>query len=396
MSAQLISRSPDLKRLKEEGYDVEIRHGYLLVRHVPYVNKEKHVLLGILVCPLTLAGDVTAKPENHEAMFQGEFPCRMDGREITTLGTPSGAKETIAPGLTINQRFSNRPADGYKDFYEKMTTYIAIISGPARAIDSSATATINVFREVTEEDSVFHYIDNASSTDGIAALNAKLALDRIAIIGLGGCGSYVLDLVAKTPVKEIHIFDGDPFLQHNAFRAPGAPSKDELRTIPVKVAYFAAMYGKMHKHVTPHDFYIDTDNVDGLRDMSFVFLCLDRGASKKVIVDKLREWNTPFIDIGMDVAQSPEGLLGGMLRVTTISKEKNDHVAQCVPFSDANPNEDYSKNVQIADLNALCATLAVIKWKKLYGIYHDFKREHQSLYTIDVNTMISTQLNETS
>src|SRR5581483_356266 len=36
MSRQLISRSPDLQRLENEGYNLEIRSGYLLVRDVPY------------------------------------------------------------------------------------------------------------------------------------------------------------------------------------------------------------------------------------------------------------------------------------------------------------------------------------------------------------------------
>ena len=56
-----------------------------------------------------------------------------------------------------------------------------------------------------------------------------MALKKIIILGLGGTGSYILDLVAKTPVKEIHLYDGDTFYQHNAFRSPGAPSSDELR-----------------------------------------------------------------------------------------------------------------------------------------------------------------------
>jgi len=41
-----------------------------------------------------------------------------------------------------------------------------------------------------------------------------------------------LDFIAKTPVREIRIIDGDEFLQHNAFRAPGAPTLDELRELP--------------------------------------------------------------------------------------------------------------------------------------------------------------------
>lgn len=48
-------------------------------------------------------------------------------------------------------------------------------------------------------------------------INDKFKGMRIGIIGLGGTGSY-LDLVAKTPVDEILLFDDDEFLLHNAFR----------------------------------------------------------------------------------------------------------------------------------------------------------------------------------
>ena len=59
----------------------------------------------------------------------------------------------------------------------------------------------------------------------------------VAIIGLGGTGGYILDFVAKTPVKQIRLFDPDVFLSHNAFRAPGAPMLEELRDAPKKVDY---------------------------------------------------------------------------------------------------------------------------------------------------------------
>ena len=54
------------------------------------------------------------------------------------------------------------------------------------------------------------------------AVTRKLSLKNVAIVGLGGTGSYVLDLVAKTPVRQIHLDDGDMFLQHNAFGSPSA------------------------------------------------------------------------------------------------------------------------------------------------------------------------------
>src|SRR5260370_29003829 len=77
-------------------------------------------------------------------------------------------------------------------------------------------------------ESVLRYHDSATSRAGIGAATEKLALRKIVIIGLGGTGSYILDLMAKTPVQAIHLYDGDVMLTHNAFRSPGAPTIDEL------------------------------------------------------------------------------------------------------------------------------------------------------------------------
>src|ERR1022692_2866772 len=79
MSHQLISRSPDLKRLQNEGYDLEIRSGFLLTKGIPYVNARREVCRGTLVVKLVLAGDVTTRPDDHVAYFAGEHPCRADG-----------------------------------------------------------------------------------------------------------------------------------------------------------------------------------------------------------------------------------------------------------------------------------------------------------------------------
>ena len=50
------------------------------------------------------------------------------------------------------------------------------------------------------------------------------------------------------------------------------------------------------------------------------------------------------------------------------------------------PNE-YDQNIQVADINALNAALAVIRWKRLMGFYVDQQGEHQSRYTIDGNVI---------
>ena len=55
MSQRLINRSPDLKKLRDEGYEIAIVSGFLVVRDVPYVNSKQEVKLADLVSELVLS-----------------------------------------------------------------------------------------------------------------------------------------------------------------------------------------------------------------------------------------------------------------------------------------------------------------------------------------------------
>jgi hypothetical protein len=390
MSQRPINHSPDLKKVRDEGYDLEIRSGCLLVKDVPYVNSRKEVKRGILAMKLVLAGDETSRPDDHVAYFTGDHPCNEDGTEIAQIKHVSGER-SLADGVVMQHSFSAKPkpADAYADYYEKVTTYVAIISGPAWRIDSGVTAkTFPLIEPEKDDQGPFNYIDTASSRAEIVAMTTKLALGKIAIVGLGGTGSYVLDMVAKTPVKEIHLYDGDTFLQHNAFRSPGAPSVDDLKAKQPKATYFKNLYGKMHRGIIDHPVYLDAANIEELRGMDFVFLCLDKGSAKKVIVEKLEEFNIPFTDVGMGI-QLNDQALGGIVRVTTSTANMRDHFRGRVSFGEAAGDNEYDRNIQIADLNALNATLAVIKWKKLFRFYRDLKSEHHSQFSIDGNLLLN-------
>ena len=390
MSQRPINRSADLKKLRNEGFDLEVRSGCLLVQDVPYVNSRKEVQRGILVIKLVLADDQTGRPDTHVAYFSGEHPCNEDGTVIEKIRHGSGPN-SLAEGVVVNHSFSAKPKpdDSYPDYYAQVTTYVAIISGPARRIDSTLTAkTFPLIEPEKESEEPFNYIDTASSRAEIVAVTKKLALRKIAIIGLGGTGSYVLDLVAKTPVREIHLYDGDIFSQHNAFRSPSAPSGDDLRAKLPKTSYFKSVYGKMHRGIIDHPVSLDASNVEELRSMDFVFVCVDKGNPKKLIVEKLEEFNIPFTDVGMGI-QLTENALGGIVRVTTSTVQMRDHFRSRVSFEDAPGDDDYNRNIQIADLNALNAALAVIKWKKLFGFYRDLKSEHHSQFSIDTNLLLN-------
>lgn len=381
MSAALINRSPDLKRLCDEGYEVEVRSGFLLVHSVPYVTAHREIAKGTLVSELTLAGDVTARPGNHMAYFVGGHPCTVDGVEISSIKNGSGPKD-LGGGLVASYTFSNKPSAGYADHYEKMTRYIKIIEAEAQALDSLATACTFQPMPVSPEESVFAYRDTASSRAGTTTLSERLASQRVAIVGLGGTGSYVLDLVAKTPVREIHLFDDDAFLSHNAFRAPGAASIEDLREKRSKVDYLHGIYSRIRSGIFPHPWRVTTSS--DLADFDFVFVCVDNGEARKIVADALLAVRVPFIDTGMGIQWAGEGEgLCGICRVTTVTPEKNAHLS-LIPMGGGEQDNAYSLNIQIAELNSLSAALAVIRWKKLSGFYQDLEKEHNLLYALNV------------
>lgn len=389
MYPQLLSHSPDLARLLNEGYEVEIKENYLFIHNVPYVNQRKEIQRGTFVSTLNLANKKAIQPETHVISFKGDFPCDKNGNPLENIRHQT--QNEIKAGFTTNHSFSNKPPDGFKDYYEKVTSYIHIVSAPAFSLDKSATAKNFKPIKYSDDESVFNYFDSNSSRSGTLELNDVFKKEIVAIVGTGGTGSYVLDTVSKTPVKEIHLFDGKKFIHHNAFRSPGAASIEELTQQPFKTDYYQARYSNIHRGIFSHPENLDKNNISKLKNMTFVFICIDDPAAKKTVISFLIENKIKFIDVGMGI-EVVDKKLRGTVRVTTGLFEKNDHIAKRVSFENG-PEDDYHSNIQTSDLNGLNAFLAVIKWKKLLGYYHDFENEHNSLYDIDGNHLTNDEKN---
>lgn len=390
MSQQLISRNPDLLRLQEDGYEVAVVSGHLTIGNVPYVTPGGTVARGTLVSTLHLSGDRTQRPETHVATFIGEKPCDPQGRELSKIII--GSFDTnLGGGLVVNHTFSSKPGIGhYADYYEKMTTYAAILSSQAAAIEANATPRTR--RVVANDDleSPFVYLDTATTRAGIGEVAQKLIGERVAIVGLGGTGSYVLDQIAKTPVDRIDLFDDDLFLQHNAFRSPGAASLEELRERPTKVGHLARIYSRMHRRIVAHPVRLGPDNLGLIAGATFVFLCLDAGDAKAAIIVELERLDLPFVDVGMGL-HMVDGALVGQLRVTTSTPGMREQVRSKgrIPLKGAGVDDVYSRNIQVADLNMVNAGLAVMRWKRFRGFYVDLEQEHFSLFTLDGNHLLN-------
>jgi hypothetical protein len=282
----------------------------------------------------------------------------------------------------VERSFSNKPktTGAFQDFFEKIESYVGIISGPAIELHGANPYTFRAVKEVVDEGSVFKFNDTLTSRAEITDLSAKFKNDIVAVIGLGGTGAYVLDFLVKTPVREIRAFDLDPFHVHNAFRSPGRLEPTELGK--TKADVYRSRYDNFRTGLTIIPKFIDASCVEDLDGLTFAFVCVDKGSSRAAIFDLLIARGIPFIDVGMGLSRK-KGPLNGMLRVTYYSPEHAQQLRDkgLAEMTD-NPDNLYRTNVQISELNALNACLAVIRFKQLRGFYFEELSHYHLLFEI--------------
>lgn len=382
MSTWQTGRDAGLARLAEEGFQVRHLNNHLVIEHIPYRDAVGQIRYGKLASPITWVGNEHVDPPaDHVVWFQGDAPCGLDGQPLDLINTEQHRE--LFPGFPVDFMFSKKPAAGYPNHYAKMAAYIGMLLGPAQAVDP--TVTPNTFAKVPEiEDwSPFRYRDSASARAGISELNARLRRQRIGIVGLGGTGSYILDLVAKTEVGEIHLIDGDEFINHNAFRAPGAATVDQVSARPLKVDYFASLYDPFRTGVIAHPLFLNMANTpELLGDLDFVFLAADHSDEITASANWLRTNRLPFIDVGIGISLTSQGLNGSVRTALFTAETPLGIVVPCGRAVD-----DYSANIQVAEVNALNAALAVLRWKRLFGIYLDNQSEYLSSYSLSMNSI---------
>ena len=383
MFQRLVSHNDDIRRLVEKGYAAAFDSNCLVIRDIPYLDHQHQLQIGAIVTKLVFIDENRVTQDDHQIYFAGSVPHNLDGKPIPNLagGLVKLALSEASRDVVVERSFSNKPlATGrFADFFEKIESYVAIISGPAIDLHGANPYTFRTV-EQARDDSVFKLRDTLTSRAEISDLSAKFKDDVVAVIGLGGTGSYVLDFLAKTPVREIRTFDLDPYYVHNAFRSPGRLQLDELGKLKSEVFY--SRYENFRKGLTSEPKFIDATCSNDLDGVTFAFVCVDKGTSRAGIFDLLISMGIPFIDVGMGLRRK-NGSLNGMIRTTYFSSEDGQKVREkgLVPLTD-NPDDMYRTNVQIGELNALNACLAVIRFKQLRGFYLEETPNNHLLFEI--------------
>lgn len=381
MFQKLVSRNPDLAKLVERGYAVAFDSGCLIIRDLPYLDCDGALQTGAIVTKMVFVNDEEVRQEDHQVFFAGSHPHELNGTPIKNLG---GGAATFAlserlDDVKVERSFSNKPVrtGRFDDFYSKIDSYVSIICGPAIERFGVSPLTFNVDKS-DKPHPFFKHQDTLTSRAGLIDLNEKFHGQKIAIIGLGGTGSYLLDFAVRSPIPEIIGFDGDTFQVHNAYRAPGMVSKSEFGMPKANV--FQRRYEQFRSGLDLRAEYVTSASEADFEGVTFAFVCVDSGTSRAEIFDLLIRLEIPFIDVGLGLRRK-HGALVGMAR-TTFYPVKESAKMRDMGLAELSDDSDnlYRTNIQIAELNAANASLAMTRYKQHLGFYHSYEDVLHLLY----------------
>ena len=395
MSNSLIDRSPDLKALTEARYPLELRGAYLIVRNVPYLkNAAGRLATADMVTSIEFADDTATAPSDHTVWWTGKPPFRADGSSMESDLSCGAWKQghDIGEGLTAYMRWSRKPVTNgkkraYVDYEEKVTTYIAEVAGQAEIKHPGVLEAAKTGEAPTIAlHSRFKYIDTNTYRYGLKGIEQRIEDEIVAIVGVGGTGSYLMDILAKTNVKELHLFDEDILKQHNAFRMCGAVRIEELGGSCPKVDWYRRTYSAIREE----GIYVHTEELTGdsrqtLAKFTTVFIAVDDLNVRRAIQATCNELGIYHVSVGIGVEAEGESndQLGGNVKVETAFRSRHPRPNQ-LP-SDERPDQPYGI-VQTAELNMLGAALAVLEWKAKVGIYRNDRPQDMDTVLVSAST----------
>jgi uncharacterized protein DUF6791/ThiF family protein len=369
---RLANRNKYIEDLERQGCAVDFVGNHLVIYGLPYLDHKGNLRYGDLASPVDLKAEYEIdRPSTHQVWFRGEIPHDTNGvpLRISAVSNPREIAKDFNCLLSLSLKIDGRP---YDTFEEKIATYVEVLTSPARekydAVPQSA-----IQARAAEVQSPLRYPDTMSARDGVNDLARRLVGIKVGIVGLGGTGSYILDFLSKTHVQVIHIYDDDIVHVHTIFRMPGAVGARALGKKKVDVLY--DIYSDFHSAIEPHAFRIGAENIVLLAELDFVFIAVDDGPSRDLICRRLAEYRVPFVDIGMGLYRTGSGL-NGMIRVSggDVSDAAKLIGTEYLPAANPTDNE-YRRQPQIGELNALNAALAIIRFKQRLGV---FDREFES------------------
>lgn len=292
---------------------------------------------------------------------------RVYNADGTAIGNHIGGDGKSWSDISIKKGGQDAPEDD-ESACDLVHRYAKQIVGAVSAAGYSETASL-------ANRGSFKIPNTFEARAALGPVQDRIREQRVAIVGLGGTGAYVLDLMANTPVPKIHLLDADDVDWHTFMRAPGAPTADEIESyrgdMPKKVDYYRSKYAALRDGVFSHVVRIDStsmfENFLSSHPFDFAFTCIDQKKDcdlprQDVVYEALSEARIPFIDSGVSITLEGNTVSGAV--TTSFYAEGSEAWRTAIPNAKVQGNAPGYRNVQLPEVNALAASLAVMEWRR--------------------------------
>ena len=308
MSNQPTGPEDPIAHLVADGYDMVLESGHLVVRRLPYLAPSGLRKDGRLVLPVNnTGGTITDASGDHRIWFAGEDPRDERGAALGSA-QPHGFSSLETAGFMMSFK---PPTGSYSSLHEKIRHYAHILRDAARQIDPDVTDTPGGALQEVPDDLPLVYPDTNTTRAGLTTLNNIFRGHTIAIVGVGGTGSYILDQVAKTWVDQHHshrrrrIRDPQCIPRARRSRARGRAGEAQQGRV-LRRAVLADAHRASPRTPSP----LTADNLHLLGGATFVFLAAADADARPEIMQWLHDQGVPFIDVGMSFREGEGGLTG--------------------------------------------------------------------------------------
>ena len=359
------------------GFDLDVKPDVVQAVGVPCLLKDE--VVG--TCNIETSYDsATGKPDNRiggdvhavKITIDGEYDGRVYHADGTPIGNCVGGDGKTWSNISIKKGTQGSP-ELDETPHDLLHRYAKHIVGAVSAAGHSETASPAI-------PDPFHIPNTFEARAAITPVQDRIRGQRIAIIGLGGTGAYLLDLIAKTPVSEIHLLDSDCVDWHTLKRAPGAPTAEEIELVRtgslLKVDYYHSKYAAFRPGIHPHPVRVDSPSMFAEfvseHPIDYAFVSIDQitdsdSARQDVVYRAVTEAGVPFIDSGVSITIEDCAVRGAV--TTSAYDAGSDAWKDAIPNARLDGSDPGYRNVQLPEVNAAAATFAVMEWRRRTGQY---------------------------
>ncbi|WP_321301847.1 ThiF family adenylyltransferase [uncultured Sphaerochaeta sp.] len=132
------------------------------------------------------------------------------------------------------------------------------------------------------------------------AFNEKLQTLRAVVIGVGGTGSPMAILLARSGIGELILLDGDNLDITNMNRVSGFSNEDIGKNKAIALKDYIDTLGLNTKVIAiPEYLHISETGIDALSSSDIVFCCTDDATGRDIINQALYYYSLVLIDVGL-------------------------------------------------------------------------------------------------